>query len=104
MMGTAGNVTPVQGQASFNLRIKNPCIDSDYVIINQTALPVGQKYILHDYKLAGGYKFAHNSFLIVTSPITHSLCGALTYSATFNGSPIDTATKSTNSMAYNTAN
>ena len=31
---------------------------------------------------------AHNEFTVVTMPIVHNLCGALTYSATYDGSPI----------------
>ena len=56
-------------------------------------LPAGKQYILHDYKAVGGYTFTHDPFIIVTSPITHSMCGGLTYTATFNGSAISTTTK-----------
>ena len=45
----------------------------------------------------------HDPFTIVTSPITHSMCGGLTYTATFNGSSITTTTKLSNGMAYNTS-
>jgi len=82
--------------------VKNPCIDPAYIVINQTPLPAGKQYILHDYKIAGGYTFTHDPFTIVTSPITHTMCGGLTYTATFNGSPINTTTKTSTGMAYNT--
>jgi hypothetical protein len=50
--GQAGNVTPVQGQESFNLRIKNPCIDPAYVTITQMPL-VNQAYDLYDFDPIG---------------------------------------------------
>jgi len=31
--GQSGNITPVKGQKSFTLKIKNPCIDPAYVTI-----------------------------------------------------------------------
>ena len=66
------------------------------------ALPSGKKYALHDYKSAGGYTFVHNAFDLVTSPITHSLCGSsLAYTAIFNNVVIDTSTKPP--MAYDSA-
>ena len=51
----------------------------------------------------GGYTFTHTPFDIVTLPFQHTMCGGLTYEATFNGSPIDTTTKATLAMAYDTA-
>jgi hypothetical protein len=36
-----------------------------------------------------GYVFTHDAFTIQTSPITHNLCGGLTYTSTFNGGAID---------------
>ena len=50
--GQAGNVTPVQGQESFNLRLKNPCIDPTYVTIAQVPL-VNQAYDLYDFDPTG---------------------------------------------------
>ena len=64
---------------------------------------MGEQYILHDYKVAGGYTFVHDAFDIVTLPFQHTLCGDLTYAATFNGSPIDLTTKASTGMAYDTA-
>jgi hypothetical protein len=59
-------------------------------------LPVDLQYILHD----DGHTFAHDPFTIVTSPITLTLCGGLTYTATFNGSPIGIDTEVSLGMAY----
>ena len=39
MTGTAGSITSVYGNASFNLRINNPCIDSNLVQIHPADLP-----------------------------------------------------------------
>jgi len=99
--GTVGNIVVRSDSATFTLTLKNPCIDPAFVQINQVALPVGKQYYLHDFKAVGGYKFTHNAFEFVTSPISHSLCGGLTYTATFNGQAINTLTKPP--MAYNTA-
>ena len=56
---------------------------------------------MHDFKAVGGYTFEHTAFDIVTTPITHTLCGGLTYTATFESTTIDTTTKPP--MAYDTA-
>ena len=45
----------------------------------------------------------HDPFAIVTSPIIHSMCGSLTYAATFNGSVISSTTKASKGMAYDTS-
>ena len=101
VIGEAGNDTPVQGSATFILTLKNPCIDPDFTTIQQVPLPVGEQYILHDYKTAGGYTFTHDPFLTVTTPIpNHGLCGSISYTATFEGAAIDTTTKPP--MAYDT--
>jgi len=37
---TAGNITPTSGSKSFDLTVKNPCIDINFVKINgPTTLP-----------------------------------------------------------------
>ena len=103
MTGSAGYGTVVEDISSFTLTVKNPCIDPAYIAIHQTPLPAGKQYILHDYKIAGGYTFTHDPFSIVTFPITHSMCGGLTYTATFNGSSITTSSKLSNGMSYDTS-
>ena len=69
--------------------------------VAQKPLPTGLEYILHDFKAAGGYTFVHEAFDIQILPFSHTLCGGLTYTATFNGAAIDTSTKPP--MAYDTA-
>ena len=88
MTGTAGNVTPVQGQASFNLRIKNPCIDSSFLTVKTTALPTGLFYILYAYKPSAKYEFIHDAFVIDAGPAALAICGDLTYTVLFNSAPI----------------
>ena len=39
--GTAGEVVLTDDSAFFVLTVKNPCIDPDYIVINQAPLPVG---------------------------------------------------------------
>lgn len=36
--GTAGNVTPISDSNSFDLTVKNPCIDSNFVTIEGKTL------------------------------------------------------------------
>ena len=52
MTGQSGNIKPVKGYASFNLRIKNPCINSDYVIVTK-ALLLNQEYELYNFAPTG---------------------------------------------------
>jgi len=99
--GTSGPVVAQSDTSTFTLTLKNPCIDPAYIEIQQVALPVDETYVLHDFKVSGGYTFAHDAFNIVTQPFQHNLCGGLTYTATFNGQAINTTTKPP--MAYDTA-
>lgn len=66
--GTAGDVIETSDSADFILTLRNPCIDPAYIVINQVPLPVGEQYILHDFKAVGGYTFTHDPFQIVTQP------------------------------------
>lgn len=36
--------------------------------------------------------FTHDSFTVVTTPITHSLCGPISYTATFDSQAVDATT------------
>ena len=97
VIGTAGEeVTETSASPTFVLTVKNPCIDSDYLVINKAPLPVGKQYILHDNTL----NIIHDPFTIVTSPITHTLCGDLYYTATFNGDVADLTTLLATGMQY----
>ena len=89
--------------ADFTLTLRNPCIDPAYIVINQKPLPASEQYILHDFKSVGGYTFTHDAFEIVTSPFQHTLCGDLTYTATFDSQLIDTTTKPTIGVSYDTS-
>ena len=66
--GTSGPVVAQSDTSTFSLTLKNPCIDPTYIIIQQVALPVDETYVLHAFKVAGGYKFTHDAFNIVTQP------------------------------------
>ena len=95
MTGTIGNDTPIQESSDFKLWLKNPCLDSDYVTI-QTKPLVVKAYDLYYSQIA----WTHDAFVINTVPTTHTLCGDLTYKATFMDSLID---PSTTPMSYNSA-
>ena len=94
MTGTIGSTTPLANSVTFNLVIKNPCIDPDYVKILPVALPTGTEYILHDFEPTAKFEFTHSPFTVDTKPLVgHSLCGPLSYEATFRGSPIDASSE-----------
>ena len=40
--GISGSTVPMSATATFTLTLKNPCIDSAFVVINQVSLPVGE--------------------------------------------------------------
>ena len=85
--GTAGRLIPTSVTASFTLTIKNPCIDIAYVTIEKAEL-ANIEYNLYSYDELG-FQFVHDPFRINTVPISHSLCGQLTYESTFMTIPID---------------
>jgi len=73
--------------ASFDLRFLNPCIDTNFVAIagpadmpNYFYTPETSTVVLYP---------SVSAFTVTTTPRTHSLCGGLSYTATFDGSPVD---------------
>ena len=103
--GTIGDGATMSEQASFDLLVKNPCIDKSFVDIQTAPLPTGMTYTLHSFSTASKYSFTHDPFVITTSPIVHTLCGDLVYDVTFAGISIDDAsdpmsyTQATNAFA-----
>jgi len=73
--GTAGNAVKTSGSSNFTLIIKNPCIDTDYVYIE----PVNLLDLEYDIGTGPNSYVPHNSFVIKTAPITHTLCGEIAY-------------------------
>ena len=49
-------------------------------------------YTITTSSLAAPFTFQHSAFTISTSPVTHTLCGAVDYTATFDGTTIDAGT------------
>ena len=90
MTGTANNITSAKGKASFKLRIKNPCIDSNFVQIHPADLHLKQNsYTLFSNSATSPYSIlTHTDWEISTNPIAHTLCGTISYKATFEGSSI----------------
>ena len=62
--------------SSFNLRVKNPCVDPDYVGIHASPLP-SKVYTLGSLAPAG-LMWEHAEFFE-----SHSICGPITYQAVF---------------------
>ena len=92
IVAEAGYIDPVQAIASFNLRVKNPCYDPDYVQIVTSPLPIGapHSYTLFEYASDDPYWFlTHDPWTYQTSPTTHTLCGDITYTATFESVTAD---------------
>ena len=67
----------------FTLRIKNPCLDPDFVKIVPNDL-FYMTYTLGSFA-PNGMEFEHNRFTVETYPVQHDLCGEITYEAFFNG-------------------
>ena len=58
-------------------------------------------YDLYDFDpLPAGFIWTHTPFTINTTPNPHTLCGDLTYEATFMGTALDT---NTSPVSYDTA-
>lgn len=72
------------GSNTFDWLIKNPCVDPNYVQILPTNI-TDQNYIVFDEPKT----FYHSDFVVQTTPVSHSLCGALTVNALYEGGPID---------------
>ena len=53
--GTSGPVVVQSDTSTFTLTLKNPCIDPTYIEIQQVVLPVDETYVLHAFKVSGGY-------------------------------------------------
>ena len=77
-------------QTSFNLRIKNPCIDPDFVEIVAPATLDTLEYAIDEDALLFP---PHEEFVIKTTPDdSHGLCGTeVSYTGFYDGSPVPNA-------------
>ena len=82
--GTSGKVVPVSGSATFTLRVKNPCIDSDFVSFKVLDAILLTPYVEYDL-FTTGKSWVHNLWPLVTKPFDHTLCGPIAYEATMDG-------------------
>ena len=87
--GTTGTLTPSSVSSTYNLKVKNPCVDPKFVQIVSASLPSGVSYNLFFGDPLDGYKFTHDPF---TLSVSHSLCGDIGYTSTFMSQPIDLTT------------
>ena len=80
--------------ASFNLKVKNPCFDPAYVSITTSPFSPGPfKYTLYfGSSVSPTSIVSHSPFSVTTTPIVHTLCGSITYAATFKGTVADSTT------------
>ena len=87
VIGTSGIVTPIGQTSSFNLRLRNPCIDPTYVTIISSPNLTYQTYVLFDLE-PNGLLWTESPFTIDPDPLAATLCGNLSLTATFNGGVI----------------
>ena len=75
--------------ASFDLKIKNPCINPEYVHIITNDL-FYKTYTLGSFADMNpkGMMWDLVPFTYETYPVQHELCGELTYVVTFDGQPV----------------
>ena len=101
--GTSGFITPGAVIATFNLKVKNPCYDPSYVSITTPPFPAGPfEYTLYFGSLASPIQIvSHSPFSVTTTPIDHTFCGTITYTATFRGTVADSTTLPP--VAYNSS-
>ena len=64
--GTAGLVTPVTVETTFNLKVLNPCFDPAFVQIDKVRLPAGLEYDLYAFDSSLGFTFVHDAFTVTT--------------------------------------
>ena len=71
--------------------------------IQTAALPAGpQSYTLYFNSLASPFSIiTHSAWSYSTTPIAHTLCGTISYTATFEGSSVDTTTITSRNVVYN---
>lgn len=87
MTGESGAVSKVAGKGVFNLVVRNPCIDSDFVeIIHQPMLEID--YCLFDYP-ENKLSWSHAPYTVKTRPFEHTFCGETTHKAMFDDEDID---------------
>lgn len=103
--GEIGITTKQSASAPYTLTLKNPCIDSSFVTFAKPGI-TAQQYELFEHDPTG-FQFNHDPVTIVTSPITHGLCGAISYTSTFMTAGIDGILPmddiTTNPVGYNPA-
>lgn len=75
--------TPVTNIQSFDLTFKNPCLDTSFVEIVAPSLANYDVIVFADELTK-----THPVFSVETRPSDHTLCGSLTYTATFDTQPV----------------
>ena len=79
------------------MQIKNPCYDPEYVNVRAVNFqPTLQTYMLGSPALS----FSHDSFVVVTQPVEHELCGKIAYKAVFE---VDNISVTSEPLAYDAA-
>ena len=86
-------------ETQFNILFKNPCTQEGMVVITKSQLPTELSYTLKSHQAEGGLKLSHEPFFATSQTIDASLCGSLTYTATFGGQELSI---DTTPMSYNT--
>ena len=76
------------GSETFIWTVRNPCTDPSYVsIVAPSPSIADQTYIV----FAPAETFSHGEFTLSTTPVAHTLCGAITVTASYDGATIGAA-------------
>ena len=93
LTGASGETIIVTSNTFFKLRLLNPCFDPNLVQIKPVALPIGMSYTLYaNSPLLPFPILTHQAWSYTTTPIAHTLCGSIHYTATFEGNVADETT------------
>ena len=85
--GEIGITTKQSASETFTLTLENPCINSNFVTFAKPGI-TPQQYELYEHD-PPGFQFNHDPVTIVTQPISHTLCGLISYTSTFMTAGID---------------
>ena len=86
---TAGTINSIPTTSKFILRVKNPCLDPEFVQIVPNDLTY-VTYALGSFADTSpqGYQWEFAPFTVETFPVQHDHCGEISYEVKFKGEPV----------------